>query len=116
MSTNPHEQNSRLMDLVNLIDDPDESVRESAYKAMLEACRFEIVRAEMAESGTTLPRIVHKLLSETKTVLVDLALRLLDSCLNARRSETALTQCTDESDALKCCSELLAANRPVSTR
>lgn len=109
-------EHARLPDLVDLIDDPEPSVRESAYRAMIEACRFESVRAEMAGAGSTLPRVVGKLLSETHGPLVDLALRLLDTCLNARRNDEALRQCTNASEGLSCCHQLLDVGRPASTR
>lgn len=102
--------------LVGLLQDPVDFVRDAAYTALLEACRFEHPREALVAQETTLPMVVGKLLDEKAPHVRDKAICLLDACLNVQRNEDALRQSLEASDALYACGVLLDPSRDIHTR
>ena len=77
--------------LVKCLEDEVEAVRVPAYKALIEAVRFEAGRGAVIDMQTTLPRLVE-LLQKEGPDMSTLGLILLKACIGAPPEQIAQKQ------------------------
>jgi len=98
--------------LVKCLEDGVEDVRMAAYKALIEAARFEGARSAVVDMGTTLPGLVELVQKEPPDLTL-LGLNLLKACTEVRHNDAAMVQLLQQTDAVPVLAELMTPRRPL---
>lgn len=98
--------------LVKCLEDGVEDVRMAAYKALIEAARFEGARSAVVDMGTTLPGLVDLVQKEPPDLTL-LGLNLLKACTEVRHNDAAMVQLLQQTDAVPVLAELMTRRRPL---
>ncbi|KAL6762159.1 radial spoke protein 14 [Haematococcus lacustris] len=103
-------QHGGVQQLVACLQDSHTPVRDAAYRALIEAARFDIVRRTMAEQAA-LVQLMELVQQETPSRAL-LGLNLLNACVQVRDNTAALEQLVDAAKAIPALVSLL---RPETT-
>ncbi|KAJ9518137.1 hypothetical protein QJQ45_010114 [Haematococcus lacustris] len=98
-------QHGGVQQLVACLQDSHTPVRDAAYRALIEAARFDIVRRTMAEQAA-LVQLMELVQQETPSRAL-LGLNLLNACVQVRDNTVALEQLVDAAKAIPALVSLL---------
>jgi hypothetical protein len=76
-------QHGGISNLTAQLGDEVEAVRDAAYKALIEAARFECTRAAIVRLGSALAMLMHLVLGESEQRPLQ-GLILLNACVQVR--------------------------------
>mmetsp|Transcript_35054 Transcript_35054/g.78025 ORF Transcript_35054/g.78025 Transcript_35054/m.78025 type:complete len:377 (-) Transcript_35054:404-1534(-) len=96
--------------MVSLLKDSALPVRDAAYKALIEAARFNPIREALVEEKTALPLLMKLALEEEHGRSLR-GLILLNACVQVRHNKDALTQLVDHAKAIPALTALISEDK-----